>query len=70
MCPAGNYEITTEEEPIGDFTYAGYRRVSTTIYVPLAAGEIGLGEIIETDPAELSEYVLKADNPIRSGQAG
>ena len=41
----------TEEEPIGDFTYAAYRRLSR------AAGEIGLGEIIETDPAELSEYL-------------
>ena len=51
MCPAGTYEIMTEEEPIGDFTYAAYRRLSR------AAGEIGLGEIIETDPAELSEYL-------------
>jgi hypothetical protein len=41
----------TEEEPIGDFTYAAFRRLSTTIYVPRAAGEIRLGEIIETDPA-------------------
>jgi len=49
MCPAGTYEIMTEEEPIGDFTYAAYRRLSTTIYVPRAVGEIGLGEIIETD---------------------
>jgi hypothetical protein len=57
MCPAGTYEIMTEEEPIGDFTYAAYRRLSTTIYIPRAAGEIGLGEIIETDPAELSEYL-------------
>jgi hypothetical protein len=38
MCPAGTYEIMTEEEPIGDFTYAAYRRLSTTIYVPRAAG--------------------------------
>jgi hypothetical protein len=68
MCPAGNYEIMTEEEPIGDFTYAVYRRVSTTIYVPRAAGEIGLGEIIETDPAELSEYVLKVPDSIRSSR--
>jgi hypothetical protein len=36
ICPAGSYEIMTEEERI-----------------------IGLGEIIETDPAELSECLLK-----------
>jgi hypothetical protein len=59
MCPAGSYEIMTEEEPIGDFSDAAYRRLSTTIYVPWAAGEIGLGKIIEADPAELSGYLLK-----------
>jgi hypothetical protein len=58
ICPAGSYEIMTEEEPIGDFTYEAFRRLTTTIYVPRAAGEIGLGEIIETDPAELSECLL------------
>ena len=31
----------------GDFTYAAYRRLSTTIYVPRTVGEIGLGEIIK-----------------------
>lgn len=34
MLPAGTYEVTTEEEQIGDFVYEAYRRISTSIYLP------------------------------------
>ena len=33
ICAAGDYEITTEEEPLGDFIVPAYRRISTTIYI-------------------------------------
>ena len=29
--PAGRYQITTEEEPLGDSIYSAYRRISATI---------------------------------------
>jgi hypothetical protein len=51
--PPGRYEITTEEEPLGDGMRPVYRRISTTIYLPRRAGDVGLGEIIEIEPAEL-----------------
>jgi hypothetical protein len=50
ICAAGDYEITTEEEPIGDFMVPAYRRISTTIYIPQPKGRPGIGQIVEIDP--------------------
>jgi hypothetical protein len=52
-CDAGDYEITTEEEPIGDFMVLAYRRISTTIYIPPPTGRVGIGQIIEINPEQL-----------------
>lgn len=52
-CAAGDYEITTEEEPIGDFMVLAYRRISTTIYIPPPTGRLGIGQIIEINPEQL-----------------
>ena len=57
--PAGDYEITTEEEPVGDVMFEAFRRVSTTIYLPVTTGQIGLGEILEIDPQELKHLLRK-----------
>jgi hypothetical protein len=59
ICAAGDYEITTEEESLGDFIVPAYRRISTTIYIPPPAGRPGTGQIIEIDPEELMVPVLK-----------
>jgi hypothetical protein len=32
--PAGDYEVTTYEEPLGDLMYDAFRRISTKIYLP------------------------------------
>ena len=55
--PAGKYEVTTEEEPLGDSMTPAYRRVSTTIYIPLPHGRIGIGQIVEVDPNALSSIL-------------
>jgi len=52
--PAGRYEVTTEEEPLGDNMTPVYKRVSTTIYLPRRPGDVGLGDFFEIEPAELS----------------
>ena len=56
--PAGIYEVTTEEEAIGDFMFEAFRRVATTVYLPPRAGDFGMGQFIPVNPAELAE-VLK-----------
>jgi hypothetical protein len=59
ICAAGNYEVVTEDEPIGNFVLPAYRRISTTIYIPPPAGRPGIGQIIEIDPNQLTGQVLK-----------
>lgn len=58
--PAGDYEVTTEEEPLGDSMTPAYRRISTTIYLPLPPGRIGIGQIVEVDPQELNSILTKS----------
>jgi hypothetical protein len=59
ICASGDYEVTTEDEPIGDFMLPAYRRISTTIYIPPPVGRPGIGEIIQIDPGQLTGHVLK-----------
>lgn len=59
ICAAGDYEVVTEDEPIGNFVLPAYRRISTTIYIPPPAGRPGIGQIIEIDPNQLTGQVLK-----------
>jgi len=61
--PAGIYEITTTEQPIGDLMFEAYRRISTTIYLPPRSGEYGIGIFIETDPAELKRVTTTCPEP-------
>lgn len=61
LSPAGKYEVTTEEEPLGDSMTPAYRRVSTTIYIPLPHGRIGIGQIVEVDPLELGRITASPD---------
>jgi len=58
--PAGRYEVTTEEEPLGDLMYPAYRRISATIYLPQLPGRIGIGQVIELDNSELNALLEHA----------
>jgi hypothetical protein len=60
--PPGRYEITTEEEPLGDGMTPVFRRVSTMIYLPRRSGDVGLGEILDIDPAELARLTRTTDD--------
>jgi hypothetical protein len=65
--PAGDYEVTTENEQLGDFTFEAFRRISTRIYLPPVSGQMGIGEILEIDPVELENLVLQSE-PLNAGQ--
>ena len=62
ICAAGDYEITTEDEQIGDFMIPAYRRISTTIYIPPPLGSPGIGQIIEINPEQLMVPILKSSS--------
>ena len=57
--PPGSYEVTTEEEPIGDFMYPAYRRISASIYLPRVPGRIGVGQSILLDQTELDALLAR-----------
>jgi len=46
LYPAGRYEVTTEEEPLGDSMTPVFKRISTVIYLPREEGDENAGDII------------------------
>lgn len=52
VLPAGDYEVTTEEELIESLSFPVYRRVGTTILVPAQARSSSV-EMFSIDPADL-----------------
>lgn len=62
MRPAGEYEVTTEQEQIGDFMFEAFRRTNTTIYLPPRIGDFGVGQTIPIDPHELAELIKLQDH--------
>jgi hypothetical protein len=60
--PAGDYQITTEEEPLGDSMYSAYRRISATIYVAQVPGRLGVSQNIELTGSELSALLAHSDS--------
>lgn len=52
--PAGTYAIDIDEELIEGLSFLAYRRVATTIYLPLVQGNQGSVQAIRVDPQELA----------------
>jgi hypothetical protein len=52
--PAGSYEVETEEELLEQLSFPVYRRVSTTIRLPMQGGGASSYQIVRVDPADLS----------------
>ena len=60
--PAGDYRVLTEEEPIEGLSFLAYRRISTSIVVPLTmqrsisprADRFASVEVVRITPADLA----------------
>lgn len=52
--PAGTYMIDIDEELIEGLSFLAYRRVATTIYLPLHQGHHGSVQAVRVDPRELT----------------
>jgi len=52
--PAGTYVVDIDEELIEGLSFLAYRRVATTIYLPLVQGNNGSVQAIRVDPQELA----------------
>ncbi len=65
LIPPGSYEVTTEEEPIGDFMFPAYRRISASIYLPRVPGRIGVSQSILLDQTELDALLALTDGIVQ-----
>jgi hypothetical protein len=54
MQPAGTYAIDIDEELIEGLSFLAYRRVATTIYLPLHQGSHGSVQAVRVEPQELT----------------
>jgi hypothetical protein len=52
--PAGTYAIDIDEELIEGLSFLAYRRIATTIYLPLHRGNHGSVQAVRVDPQELA----------------
>lgn len=52
--PAGTYAVDIDDELIEGLSFLAYRRVATTIYLPLHQGSNGSVQAIRVDPQELT----------------
>jgi hypothetical protein len=67
MQPAGDYEVTVEQEQIGDLMFEAFRRTLITLYLPPRDGDYGMGRVVPVEPAEFAELVkLKVCSPDRT----
>jgi hypothetical protein len=53
MLPAGVYTVEIDEELIEGLSFLAYRRIATTIYLPLPYGGAGSTQAVKVDPREL-----------------
>ncbi len=51
--PAGTYTVEIDEELIEGLSFLAYRRVATTIYLPLPHGGSGSTQAVTVDPREI-----------------
>jgi hypothetical protein len=64
--PAGTYAVDVDEELIEGLSFLAYRRVATTIYLPLGPERTGSVQAIVVDPREL-EAARRQDQRLASG---
>jgi hypothetical protein len=50
---AGMYTVETDEELLENLSFPAYRRVATTIFLPLRPGDVVSGQLVTIDPLEL-----------------
>jgi hypothetical protein len=51
--PAGTYTVEIDEDLIEGISFLAYRRIATTIYLPLRYGGAGSVQAVRVDPREL-----------------
>ena len=74
--PAGAYTVVTDEDLIEGLSFLAYRRVATTIYLPLPHGGSGSMQAVAIDPPEIDGVGRQepcgpgASVPLQTGTTG
>ena len=55
--PAGEYEISVDEEPIDGLSFLAWRRVATFIHLPAIGARSMGGQMLPVDPEELQAAI-------------
>lgn len=63
--PAGVYTVETDEELIEGLSFPAYRRIATTLFLPLNAGGTGSLEFAVIDPLDLEAAQRQDGRPER-----
>lgn len=58
--PPGSYTVETDEELLPYVSFPAYRRIATSMRLPLRPGSSDLGRVVDLDPLELAA-LLAAD---------
>jgi len=61
--PAGTYVVEIDEDLIEGLSFLAYRRVATTIYLPLPHGGAGSVQAVRVDSRELDLARWKPEPP-------
>ncbi len=59
--PAGTYDVEVDEELIEGLSFLAYRRIATTIYLPLGSRAVGSHQAVRVDPGELEAVHREAN---------
>ena len=62
--PAGTYTVEIDEDLIEGISFLAYRRIATTIYLPLRHGGPGSVQAVRVDPRELDVAWGRAAPPL------
>jgi hypothetical protein len=68
--PAGTYTVAVDEELIDGLSFLAYRRVATTIYLPLGDRQAGSMQALRVDPEELAAAHVDPVCTMHQGRTG
>jgi hypothetical protein len=66
--PAGTYLVETDEENIGEISCAAYRRVRTTITVPINQVHTQGWQVFTIDPQDLEDALSRDLSEVEKGK--
>ena len=59
LLPSGSYAVETDEEVVPGLSFIAYRRVRTTMTLPIAFGITTARQVVTIDPQELEAALAR-----------